>query len=204
LCVGRKKSVKADRLVTRRRATQEINLFKILIVYYSHTGNTERMAKAIAEGARTVQGVEVDVKRYESPQRLIEFDAVLIGAPTYHHTMTHNIKNFFEKVAFHSVNLKGKTGAAFGSYGWSGEAPKLVLEIMKSKFEVDIVEPPLLIKYTSNGEGLQKCRKLGKTIADGIRVCHAAYQKSLRVLSKSLFVVFLFFKMASNPFWELR
>jgi flavodoxin I len=64
--------------------------------------------------------------------------------------------------------LKGKTGAAFGSYGWSGEAPKLVLEIMKNKFEMEIVEPPLLIKYTPNKEGLQKCRKLGKTIADRI------------------------------------
>jgi len=73
---------------------------KILIVYYSHTGNTEKMAKAIAEGARTVQEVEVELKRYEAPWSLVNFDAVLIGAPTYHHNMTGNTKNFLEQVAF--------------------------------------------------------------------------------------------------------
>ena len=78
---------------------------RILIVYYSHTGNTEKMAKAIAEGARTVQGVEVELKRYEAPQRLANFDAVLLGTPTYRHSMTNNTKNFLEEVAFHNVNL---------------------------------------------------------------------------------------------------
>ena len=34
------------------------------------------------------------------------------------------------------ISLKGKVGAVFGSYGWSGEAPKLILEIMKYKFEM--------------------------------------------------------------------
>jgi flavodoxin I len=141
---------------------------RILIVYYSHTGNTEKMAEAIAEGARTVQGVEVEVKRYEAPQRLVDFDAVLIGAPTYHHTMTNNIKNFLEKIAFHNVNLKGKIGTAFGSHGWSGEAPRLVLETMENKFEMQVLKPPLLVKYTPDKDGLQKCRELGETVADKI------------------------------------
>jgi len=165
----KRRGVKANRFLGRRLAIKGKSITpKILIVYYSHTGNTEKMAEAVAEGARTVQGVEVEVKRYEVPQRLVDFDAVLIGAPTYHHTVTNNIKNFLEKVAFHNVNLKGKMGAAFGSYGWSGEAPRLVLEIMKDKFEMNVLEPPLLIKYTPDEEGLQKCRKVGKTVADKI------------------------------------
>jgi flavorubredoxin len=141
---------------------------RILIVYYSHTGNTEKMAKAIAEGARTVQGVEVELKRYEAPHRLIDFDAILIGVPTYHHGMTNNIKNFLEKVAFRNVNLKGKIGAAFGSYGWSGEAPRLVLEVMENKFEMEVLRPPLLIEYTPDEEGLEECLKLGKRVAEKI------------------------------------
>jgi flavodoxin len=44
-----------------------ISMPKILIVYYSHTENTEKMAKAIVEGARTVQQVEVELKRHELP-----------------------------------------------------------------------------------------------------------------------------------------
>jgi len=143
-----------------------ISMPKILIVYYSHTENTEKMAKAIAEGARTVQQVEVELKRHESPWRLANFDAVLIGAPTYHHNMTNSTKNFLEEVAFHSINLKDKIGAAFGSYGWSGEAPRLVLEIMKNKFEMQVIEPPLLLKYAPDQAGLEKCREFGKQIAD--------------------------------------
>jgi NAD(P)H dehydrogenase (quinone) len=96
---------------------------KILIVYYSHTGNTEKMAKAIAEGARTVQGVEVDLKRYEAPQRLIDFDAVLIGAPTYHHTMTNNIKNFREG-CLSQCQLEGKDWGSFRFLWLERRSPK--------------------------------------------------------------------------------
>ncbi|UCE29560.1 MAG: FprA family A-type flavoprotein [Candidatus Bathyarchaeota archaeon] len=141
---------------------------KILIVYHSHSGNTEKMAEAIVEGARTIQDIEVEAKRYGSPWMLGDSDAILVGAPTYHHNMTHNTREFLEQVAFHSINLKDKVGAAFGSYGWSGEAPRLVLEIMKNKFEMQVIEPPLLIKYTPDQAGLEKCREFGKKIAKNL------------------------------------
>jgi flavodoxin I len=141
---------------------------KILIVYYSHTGNTEKMAKAIAEGARTVQEAEVELKRHESPWSLDSFDAILIGAPTYQHTMTSNIEKFLEEAAFHKINLKGKIGAAFGSYGWSGEAPRMVLEVMENKFEMRVLKPPLLIKYAPDEKGLEECHKLGKNVAEQV------------------------------------
>ena len=141
---------------------------KVLIVYYSHTGNTEKMAKAIAEGVGTVQGVEVELKSYESPEKLVNFDAILIGVPTYHHNMTNNIKNFLEEIAFYNVDLKDKIGTAFGSYGWSGEAPRLVLEVMKYKFKMNVIEPPLLIKYVPDKNGIDKCKELGMKIAKEI------------------------------------
>jgi len=141
---------------------------KILIVYYSHTGNTEKMAKAVAEGIRTVQKVEVELKRHESPWSLDSFDAILIGAPTYSHNMTNNIRKFLEEIAFNNINLEGKIGAAFGSYGWSGEAPRMVLEVMEHKFEMEVLKPPLLIKYAPDEKGLEKCRKLGKSVAEQI------------------------------------
>jgi NAD(P)H dehydrogenase (quinone) len=68
---------------------------KILIVYYSRTGNTEKMAKAVAEGARTVQGVEVELKYYTTPEELVDLDAIVIGIPTYHHDMPIDIKKSF-------------------------------------------------------------------------------------------------------------
>ncbi len=145
---------------------------KILILYYSRTGNTEKMAYAVAEGARTVQGVEVELTYHISPERLEDFDAVVVGVPTYHHDMTIDIKNLWEEAAVKNINLKGKIGAAFGSYGWSGEAPRLVLEIIKNRFEMQVFEPPLLIKYAPDQNGLDKCKEFGRKIAE--RLMHSA------------------------------
>jgi len=139
---------------------------KILILYYSRTGNTEKMAKAVAEGAKTVPKVEVELNYYVAPETLSNFDAILVGIPTYHHNMTVDMKMLLEEAAVRNVNLKGKIGASFESYGWSGEAPKLVLEIMKNKFEMQVTEPPLLIKYTPDQTGLENCREFGKKIAE--------------------------------------
>jgi flavorubredoxin len=143
---------------------------KILVLYYSRTGNTEKMAKAVAEGARLVSGVEVELAYNVTSEQLKEFDAIVIGTPTYHHDTTVDIKTLFEEAAAKNIDLKGKAGAAFGSYGWSGEAPRLVLEIMKNKFEMDVTELPLLIKYAPDAAGLEKCRELGRRIAE--RVAH--------------------------------
>jgi len=139
---------------------------KILVLYYSRTGNTQKMAEAVTEGARGVHGVVVQLKFYATPEELANFDAVVIGVPTYHHDMTIDIKRLFEEAAVKNISLKNKIGAAFGSYGWSGEAPRLVLEIMKHKFGMDIIESPLLIKYAPDQTGLEKCRQLGKSIAE--------------------------------------
>ena len=139
---------------------------KMVILYYSRTGNTEKMASAVAEGARTVEGIDVEVTYQITPADLVAFDAIVVGVPTYHHDMTVGIKNLFEEAAVKNINLKDKVGAAFGSYGWSGEAPKLVLEIMKNRFAMRIIEAPLHIRYVPNADGLTKCREFGKLIAN--------------------------------------
>ncbi len=140
---------------------------KILVLYYSQTGNTEKMAKAIAEAAQN-RAVEVELSYYIEAEEIGKFDAVLVGVPTYHQDMPLDMKRLFEEAARQSVSLKAKIGAVFGSYGWSGEAPKLILEIMKNKFEMHIVEPPFLVKYTPDDEGLAKCREFGKRISESL------------------------------------
>lgn len=147
-------------------------MFKLLVLYYSRTGSTGKMAEAVAEGARTVQGVNVELSYYVPPEALGDYDAIVIGVPTYNHDMTIDMKSLFEEAAVKNINLKGKIGAAFGSYGWSGEAPRLVLEIMKNKFEMNITEPPLLAKYTPDQTALDKCKELGKRVAE--RLMHKA------------------------------
>ena len=139
---------------------------QILVLYYSRTGNTERMAKAVAEGARINDDINVELSYHVDPEDLVIFDAIAIGTPTYHHEMAVDFKNLFEEAAVKGISLKGKVGAAFGSYGWTGEAPKLVLEIMKNKFEMQVDEGPLLSRYVPDAKILGDCRTLGKRVAE--------------------------------------
>ncbi len=143
-------------------------LLKLVILYYSQTGNTRAMAKAVEEGAKMVAGVTVEVKYFAKPEDLAEADAIILGMPTYHHDISMDMKKLLEEVALKGISLKDKVGAAFGSYGWSGEAPRMLLEVMKNKFEMETIEPPLLIKYNPDEKGLEECRKLGKTVAQRI------------------------------------
>jgi len=143
-------------------------LAKLLILYDSQTGNTEKMAEAMAEGARSVATVEVIVKYFARPEELAEASAIVFGSPTYYHDMTLPIKQMLEEAARVNVQLKGKIGAAFGSYGWSGEAPRLILEILKNRFGMKTIEPGLTVLYTPNQAKLEECRKLGRTVAEEI------------------------------------
>jgi len=143
-------------------------LLKLLILYYSQTGNTEKMARAVAEGAKSVAGVNVELKYFVRPEDLAEADGVILGMPTYHHDMGVDMKRLLEELAIKRIGLRGKVGAAFGSYGWSGEAPRMLLEVLKNKFEMETIEPGLLIKYNPDEKGLEECRKLGKTVAERI------------------------------------
>ena len=140
---------------------------KILVLYYSRTGNTEKMARAVADGARSVSSTEVELNYYVPEEQIAGYDAVLVGTATYDHDMPGTIKNYLEEVAVKNVNLRGKAGAAFGSYGWSGEAPRRVLEILKNKFGMNVTEAPLLAKYAPDQTILEKCFALGKRIAEG-------------------------------------
>jgi len=143
-------------------------MLKLLIIYYSQTGNTEKMAKAVEEGAKSVVGIDVEMKYYVRPQELKEADAIIFGIPTYYHDMSIDMKNLLEGVSKEEINLTGKVGAAFGSYGWSEEAPNMLVEIMKNQFGMDVVEPALRIKYNPDEKGLEECRKLGKAVAEKI------------------------------------
>ena len=147
---------------------------KIAIVYYSRTGNTEKMAQAILEGAQ--QSPEVEGKLlldFEATLAILEdVGAIIVGTPTYHHDMPRGIKHFFENLATQTTNFTQKIGASFGSFGWSGEAPRLVLEIMEHKLAMNVIKPPLLTKYRPDNTALTKSREFGKKIAEQLMSKH--------------------------------
>lgn len=89
---------------------------KALIVYYSRTGNTKKMAEYIAEGIQK-ESVAVEVRDVKdvTVDSLLAFDAIIVGSPTYYGSMTAEIKKLFdESVKIHG-KLDGKIGAAFAS-----------------------------------------------------------------------------------------
>ncbi|MBN1912776.1 MAG: NAD(P)H-dependent oxidoreductase [Candidatus Omnitrophica bacterium] len=89
---------------------------RALIVYYSLSGNTKKMAEAVKKGLAK-EGLEAAVKEVSSvkPQDLLRYDAIIIGSPTYYGTMSFQIKKLLDdSVEFHG-KLDGKVGAAFAS-----------------------------------------------------------------------------------------
>jgi flavorubredoxin len=137
---------------------------KILVIYYSRSGNTEKMAKAVAEGAKSNQNIAVDLSYHIEAEELANYDAILVGTPTYHTQMPIDFQNLFKEAESKQINLKNKIGSVFGSYGWSGEAPQDVIEILK-KFEMQVIEPPIRAKYKPDQQTLDACMDLGKRVA---------------------------------------
>jgi len=89
---------------------------KVLITYYSRTGNTEKMAKFIEEGIKA-GGVEAVTKRVQDTtvDELTEYDGIIAGSPTYYGSMAWELKKLLdESVKLHG-KLDGKVGGAFSS-----------------------------------------------------------------------------------------
>lgn len=89
---------------------------KILILYHSRTGNTEKMARHVADGVRE-SGAEVLVKSVDQADvdELLTVDGIILGSPTYYGSMASEIKKLLDdSVKFHGA-LVGKVGGAFSS-----------------------------------------------------------------------------------------
>ncbi|MGA1871299.1 MAG: flavodoxin family protein [bacterium] len=108
---------------------------KILIIYYSQSGNTKNMAQLIKEGIEKEGGVNVDLKKVEDTPAddLLNYNGIIIGSPTYYGTMAWPIKKLFDdSVKFHG-QLDGKVGAAFSSAGNVGGGNETtIMDIIKA------------------------------------------------------------------------
>lgn len=89
---------------------------KVIVIYYSATGNTKKMAESIVEGIKK-EGIEVVLKEVNEvkAEELISYDGIVIGSPVYYGSMAAPIKKLFDdSVRFHG-KLDGKAGGAFSS-----------------------------------------------------------------------------------------
>ncbi len=107
---------------------------KVLIIYYSRTGNTKAMAKAVEEGVKS-ESVDVQCKEVKdvSTKELLQYNGIVIGSPTYYGTMAGEIKILLDKSVKHHGKLAGKVGGAFSSSGILGGGNETtVLDILKA------------------------------------------------------------------------
>jgi NAD(P)H dehydrogenase (quinone) len=105
-------------------AEEGIPAVKVLVTYHSRSGYTERMAQAVAEGARSLPGVVVQVKRVAqvTADDLFSSDAIVVGSPVYWSNMAGEVKTFFDDWQFKfgvfpEFKMKNKVGAAFATGG---------------------------------------------------------------------------------------
>jgi flavorubredoxin len=115
-------------------------------VFASRIGTTQRIAELIAEGLRSTgaEATVVSAATIKGEADLEGYDAYVFGSPTYHGQMMQPMKTFL--FLAEKARLEGKVGAAFGAYGWSGEALVRVFETMKNVFNMKMVAQPLRLK----------------------------------------------------------
>ena len=156
--------------LSRSALQSEINIGEktLLIFYISSYGNTRRMAEAIYEGAMSVEHVRVSLYDLEGSEitpfvDLIEgADGLIFGTPTINGDAVKPVWDLLSSLTV--VNLKSKLGGVFGSYGWTGEAVKMVEDRLRGlKLRVPI--PGIRIKLIPTDEEIQLCREFGQEMS---------------------------------------
>jgi flavodoxin short chain len=148
---------------------------KLVIVYLSTSGNTKKMADAIAAGADS-RGVDVHVESFYDVdmEALKSADGIALGSSTFWYKMHDAMAHFIDRLE--KEGLKAKIGAAFGSYGWSGEAPAQIAQRLRA-MGMTVVDPVLRIQWAPEDKDLKECEMLGKDIARALKEEKGAAEK---------------------------
>lgn len=160
---------------------------KVLIAYFSETGNTEALAAAVAHGAGEVNGVEVILKTVDQVTEvdLLEAKAIIVGSPVYNANVAPRVQQFITSWPFEGMPLKDKVGAAFVTAGGISAGEELTqMNILQSMLIFGMVvvggpdwtspfgasaiigEPPFLPEQGLADAFLEKGRKLGSRVGE--------------------------------------
>ena len=154
---------------------------KVIVIYYSRSGNTRKMAETVSEGIRK-EGVEAQVKDVKELEvdELLKYDAIIIGSPVYYGTMAAEIKKLLDdSVKFHG-RLEGKVGAAFASSGnLAGGNETTILDILNAMLihGMIIQGDPQGDHYgpaavgAPDARATKECLRLGSRVAQLVKKC---------------------------------
>ncbi len=145
----------------------------LLVIYYSGTGNTEKMASRVAEGAEKV-GVKVVLKKVEdcTLNDLIGVDGIAIGSPTHYSNMAWQIKRFLDEtvLTFYSkgYSLRNKVCGCFtstGAYSDGKECLRMLELAFGFALKMKIVSGIILESKDVDEDNLSVCYEYGQKIA---------------------------------------
>jgi len=142
-----------------------------VIIYDSMWEGTRRMAEAIGEGL-AAEGVPYQTFYMATADRndviteIFKAKAIIIGSPTFNQGILPTLAPILEDLK--GLRFQNKVGAAFGSYGWSGESVKLIEENL-ARCKIPVVAEGLLVKWQPRSEDLTRCRELGHTVGRAVK-----------------------------------
>ena len=147
---------------------------KILVIYHSQAGHTQRMAESVAKGAACIEGVTVALKRASEVnlRDLLECDGLAIGSPEYFGYMAGMVKDFFDRTYDEARGRKEvfkKPYVLFVSAGNDGTGALNNMERICTGYQFKKVYEPVMAKGEIDRETLTRCDELGKTIAAGCK-----------------------------------
>lgn len=144
----------------------------IVNAFVSAYGYTESLAKEISRGINDVIDADIDTYDmvYADPDQVQEAaenaDAILLGSPTVNGDALPPVLDIAMKM--NGVLHGGKVAGSYGSYGWSGEAPEMLMSRLRS-LRMNTVEPPLRINFKPDKENLEEARKYGKRFGKRVK-----------------------------------
>ncbi len=138
---------------------------KVLIVYWSGTGNTEKMAELIRDGAKDA-GAEVDCKTVSesSVDEALGYDVIAIGSPSMGAEVVEEseVEPFVEELC---GKASGRKIAIFGSYGWGdGEWMRNWADRMRGCGS-NLMDDGLIVHETPEGDAIEQCTQYGAKLA---------------------------------------
>jgi len=155
---------------------------KVLIVYDSRSGNTEKMAHAVSEGVSD-EGLDVEVKMVDeaSVDELPGVDGLILGSPVYYGLPTAKMKEFIDDSVKYHGKLDGKVGGAFASSGGTHTGAETTVMALNEALFIH----GMVIQGTSGSnhygaasvgapddKDIENCRKLGSRVANLVKKTH--------------------------------
>ncbi|MBW1786527.1 MAG: flavodoxin domain-containing protein [Deltaproteobacteria bacterium] len=143
---------------------------KAVVIYDTMWHSTEKMAEVIVETLGE-EGVHVKLMKLRTSHRsdimteVMDAGAIMFGSPTLNNNIFPTMGDIFTYMK--GLKPLNKIGAAFGSYGWSGEAVKIINQQMED-MKFNVIDPGVRSHYIPDDDGLAACRELAKKVAQAL------------------------------------